>query len=209
MDLQSYLAQQCAIYHVQRGQLPALLGLTNTNKALRRIDALCRGIVADNDLIARMRHSALMQPDDFDAALRTTVAFVRTTYQQRYAAHEAHERSVFVPHLWAQHRPGPPDIPIAAVGLVGLDTFKRLDVPPRLFSGVPASERLAAIERLLQTLDLNQQEHRRLRVAFGPPMFFHYRDTFDHYYTYDMAAHRFVSESSGCPPQPHVVVRLR
>lgn len=69
MLLHTYLAQQCAEHGIRRGQIPALLQLSNANKALRRFDAFVAGGLYDEDLIDRIRRCEPLAGDAFDEVL--------------------------------------------------------------------------------------------------------------------------------------------
>ncbi len=209
MLLADYVALQCAQHNVRRGHLPAALGLGNANKALRRLNALCAGRSPDADLLQRLRQCPLFEPAAIDAAMAATAAAARILHAAHVAHRQVRLRQQFLPHLWVEHRPGRPDCSIACVAVAGLDHFKRVDIPPHVLDIDAIALRLAALTLFIQELPRDIATWRRLNTGFGPPLFFHYRNAFDRYYSYDCGHLCWSAEHKGQPPIPRVSLQRR
>ncbi|MBK7186994.1 MAG: hypothetical protein IPH85_13955 [Ignavibacteria bacterium] len=204
MNLSAYVAQQCARHDVRRGQLPTALGLGNINKALRRLDALCAGEFFDADLLERMRRSRLFAPDDLDAAVAVTINEARAANAACEERAEQLRRERFSPHLWVEHRPGRPDCTLFTLYWAGMNHFKRVAIPQEVLDMVSVEQRLQALTLLIEQLPNDAPTWSRLHYGFGPPLLFHYRITYDAYYTFDLAQQRWSEERSGQPPIPTI-----
>ncbi|MBK6291695.1 MAG: hypothetical protein IPF59_08030 [Ignavibacteria bacterium] len=204
MNLSAYVAQQCARHDVRRGQLPTALGLGNINKALRRLDALCAGEFFDADLLERMRRSPLFVPADLDAAVAVTIDEARAANAACEERAELLRRNRFSPHLWVEHRPGRPDCTLLTLYWAGMNHFKRVAIPQEVLDMVPIEQRLQALTLLIEQLPNDAPTWSRLHYGFGPPLLFHYRITYDAYYTFDLAQQRWSEERSGQPPIPTI-----
>jgi hypothetical protein len=119
MLLAAYLAQQCATHSIRRGQIPALLQLSNANKALRRYDALLAGGLHDADLIARIRACPLLAGDAFEESLEFTRRAIELNARERMLAAELRARRDFRPHLWVIHENTVPSPIYAATSRYG------------------------------------------------------------------------------------------
>lgn len=205
MLLPAYLAQQCAAHSIRRGQIPALLGLTNPNKALRRYDALLEGGLHDADLIARLRACPLLAGEGLDAAIEETRRAIERDARERRLAAELRARRTFRPHLWVIHENTVPS-PIFVVGFFGIDTFKRIELPEHVASDPHVGSQLVALARFLTD---NFRDKGYLWSPFGRPTQVLFRDTYDHSYVFDVATRAFTHELHEPPPIGRALLTLR
>ena len=196
MLLHAYLAQQCATHSIRRGHIPALLRLTNANKALRRYDALLAGGLDDADLLARIRACPPLAGDSLDVAIADTRRACEVNRREAELARELKRRAAFQPHLWVVHERSRPS-PIFVVAMYGIDVFKRVDLPQEIARMSHAGARLVAIASMLRS-GLQQQDY--FCSPFGRPVQVLYRDTYVHSYVFDVESQRFTHELHAPPP---------
>jgi hypothetical protein len=196
MLLHAYLAQQCAQHNVRRGAIPSLLQLSNVNKALRRYDALLHGDLSDADLIARIRACPLLAGDSFDEVLEETHQYIEACKRERKLAAELRARAAFTPHLWVVPENKIPS-PIFVVAMLGVETFKRFEIPEEILSLDSTGDVLIALGSMLK-----DRFHDRAYMAspFGRAVQVLYRDTYDHSYVYDVEQQCWIDELFTSPP---------
>ncbi|MBU3679808.1 MAG: hypothetical protein FGM32_09420 [Candidatus Kapabacteria bacterium] len=190
MRLQAYLAQQCATNGIRRGQIPSLLGFSNSAKALRRYDRLLQGGLEDVDLVARIRACPLLAGERFDEVLEDTRRFIEASRREKALAAELRARAEFVPHLWVIHERSIPS-PIFVVAMLGVDTFKRVELPEKIAAQTSTGQQLVDIAAMLNE---GLRDKAYLCSPFGRPTHVLFRDTFDHAYVYDVQERRFTGE---------------
>ncbi len=205
MLLAAYLARQCASHSIRRGQIPALLQLSNANKALRRYDALLAGGLHDADLIARIRACPLLAGDEFDESLEFTRRAIEANARERALAAELRARRDFRPHLWVIHENTVPS-PIFVVAWFGVDVFKRVELPANVADDPSMGSRLVTLAGWLSD---NLQDKAYLCSPFGRPTQILYRDTYDHSYVFDVAQRCFTHELNEPPPVGRAQLTLR
>ncbi len=205
MLLSAYLARQCATHSIRRGQIPALLQLSNANKALRRYDALLAGGLHDVDLIARIRACPLLAGDAFDESLEFTRRVMEANARECALVAELRARRDFRPHLWVIHENTVPS-PIFVVAWLGIDTFKRVELPETVAQDPSVGSGLVTLARWLSD---NLQDKAYLCSPFGRPTQILYRDTYDHSYVFDVAQRRFTHELNEPPPVGRAQLTLR
>ena len=205
MLLAAYLARQCASHSIRRGQIPALLQLSNANKALRRYDELLAGGLHDADLIARIRACPLLAGDALDESLEFTQRAIEANSRERALAAELRARRDFRPHLWVIHENSVPS-PIFVVAWFGVDAFKRVELPAAVADDPSMGSRLVALTRWLSD---NLQDKAYLCSPFGRPTQILYRDTYDHSYVFDVAQRCFTHELNEPPPVGRAQLTLR
>lgn len=205
MLLDAYLAHQCAIHSIRRGQIPALLGFTNANKALRRYDVLLAGDLRDEDLLHRIRACPQLAGNGFDDAMERTRHKLACDARERRLAQELRTRRLFTPHLWVIHERTVPS-PIFVVAFFGIDTFKRVELPAAVAADDGIGSRLGMLTRFL-TMNLRNPGY--LTSPFGKPVQVLYRDTYDHSYVFDVAERRFTHELHDAPPVGRALLTLR
>lgn len=205
MLLAAYLARQCATHSIRRGQIPALLQLSNANKALRRYDVLLAGGLHDADLVARIRACPLLAGDAFEESLDFTRRAIEANARERAMAAELRARRDFRPHLWVIHENTVPS-PIFVVAWFGVDTFKRVELPAAVADDPSVGSRLVS---LAEWLSDNLRDERYLVSPFGRPTQILYRVTYDHSYVFDVAQRCFTHELNEPPPVGRAFVSIR
>lgn len=196
MLLHTYLARQCATHGIRRGQIPELLQLSNVNKALRRFDALVAGGLHDEDLIDRIRRCEPLGGDAFEEALAETRHQIAVDEQERALHEELQRRAAFRPHLWVIHENRVPS-PIFVVAMLGIDRFKRIELPDEIAALTHTGHIMMEIASMLNE---RLKDPKYLSSPFGKPKQILYRDAYDHSYVYDVAERRFTDEQHKHPP---------
>ena len=149
MQLHEYLAQQCAQHKIRRGAIPSLLHLSNANKVLRRYDALLHGDLSDADLVERIRACPLLAGEHFEEVLDDTRRYVEACRKERLLADELRARAAFTPHLWVVPENKIPS-PIFVVAMLGVETFKRFEIPEEIGSLSNPGDILIALGSMLE-----------------------------------------------------------
>jgi hypothetical protein len=196
MLLDEYLAHQCAIHSIRRGQIPALLQFKNSNKALRRYDALLAGNLHDEDLLDRIRACPLLCGDGLDEALARTKHKRACDAREKAKVQELRARRAFTPHLWVIHERSVPS-PIFVVAFFGVETFKRVELPDIVLAETAIGGRLVTLASFLAD---NLRDPSYLASPFGRAVQVLYRDTYDHSFVFDVAEGRFTHELHEAPP---------
>jgi hypothetical protein len=205
MHLHAYLAQQCAQYKIRRGVIPSLLHLSNESKALRRYDALLRGDLSDADLIERIRACPLLAGEHFDEALEETRRYVDASRKERLLADELRARAAFTPHLWVVPENKIPS-PIFVVAMLGVETFKRYEIPEEIASLSNTGDILIALGSMLKE---RCKDREYMASPFGRVVQVLYRDTYDHSYVYDIEQQCWIDELFTCPPSGQTRIALK
>jgi hypothetical protein len=205
MHLHAYLAQQCAQHKIRRGTIPSLLHISNANKALRRYDALLRGDLSDADLIERIRACPLLAGEHFDEALEETRRYVDASRKERLLADELRARAAFTPHLWVVPENKIPS-PIFVVAMLGVETFKRFEIPEEIASLSNPGDILIALGSILKE---RCNDRAYMASPFGRAVQVLYRDTYDHSYVYDIEQQCWIDELFTCPPSGQTRIAIR
>jgi hypothetical protein len=205
MHLHAYLAQQCAQHKIRRGTIPSLLHISNANKALRRYDALLRGNLSDADLIERIRACPLLAGEHFDEALEETRRYVDASRKERLLADELRARAAFTPHLWVVPENKIPS-PIFVVAMLGVATFKRVEIPEEIASLSNTGDILIALGSMLKE---RCKDRAYMASPFGRAVQVLYRDTYDHSYVYDIEQQCWIDELFTCPPSGQTRIALK
>jgi hypothetical protein len=205
MHLHAYLAQQCAQHKIRRGTIPSLLHISNANKALRRYDALLRGNLSDADLIERIRACPLLAGEHFDEALEETRRYVDASRKERLLADELRARAAFTPHLWVVPENKIPS-PIFVVAMLGVATFKRVEIPEEIASLSNTGDILIALGSILKE---RCSDRAYMASPFGRAVQVLYRDTYDHSYVYDIEQQCWIDELFTCPPSGQTRIALK
>jgi hypothetical protein len=205
MHLHAYLAQQCAQHKIRRGTIPSLLHISNANKALRRYDALLRGDLSDADLIERIRACPLLAGEHFDEALEETRRYVDASRKERLLADELRARAAFTPHLWVVPENKIPS-PIFVVAMLGVETFKRFEIPEEIASLSNPGDILIALGSILKE---RCNDRAYMASPFGRAVQVLYRDTYDHSYVYDIEQQCWIDELFTCPPSGQTRIALK
>jgi hypothetical protein len=205
MHLHAYLAQQCAQHKIRRGTIPSLLHISNANKALRRYDALLRGDLSDADLIERIRACPLLAGEHFDEALEETRRYVDASRKERLLADELRARAAFTPHLWVVPENKIPS-PIFVVAMLGVETFKRFEIPEEIASLSNPGDILIALGSILKE---RCNDRAYMASPFGRAVQVLYRDTYDHSYVYDIEQQCWIDELFTCPPSGQTRIAIK
>jgi hypothetical protein len=205
MHLHAYLAQQCAQHKIRRGVIPSLLHFSNANKALRRYDALLRGDLSDAVLIERIRACPLLAGEHFDEALEETRRYVDASRKERLLADELRARAAFTPHLWVVPENKIPS-PIFVVAMLGVETFKRFEIPEEIASLSNPGDILIALGSILKE---RCNDRAYMASPFGRAVQVLYRDTYDHSYVYDIEQQCWIDELFTCPPSGQTRIALK
>jgi hypothetical protein len=198
MPLPLHLQKQCALHGITRGELTALLGLRNVNKVLRRWDALMQG-AEDADLLDRIRACPQLAGEDFEAVVTEWNLQRERSRQEQLRVQEMKARRAFVPHVWIEHERHRPEHPFFVIAMLGIDHFKRIDLPDEIQACEESGQRLWMIKELIDRILDENTEGRLLNGPFGRAVTFFYRDTFDTAYAYNAAERRFLDHR---PYQP-------
>lgn len=209
IELKMYFSERCSALRIQRGQIPALLNLTNPNKALRRFDAFLDGGYDDEDLIARIRATTEFGGEEFDRILEEARHRQRCNQRERELADELRARREFVPHVYVDHENRVPR-PIFAVAFAGgAHVFKILALPDHILAIEDLAQRRSAVEHFLTDYITNPPERNLLRSPFGNATRMLYRETYDTYVIFDLAAMAFTGTGEGSPRPGRVVWRVK
>lgn len=109
---------------------------------------------------------------------------------------ELQRRAAFRPHLWVIHENRVPS-PIFVVAMLGIDRFKRIELPNEIARLTHTGHIMMEIASMLNE---RLEDPKYLSSPFGKPVQILYRDTYDHSYVYDVAERRFTDEQHKHPP---------
>lgn len=152
---------------VSRIGLVQMLGYRNTNKGLRRIDALLQSGSGNKELLAKIAEALGIEREKMTKALTETHELIR---QQR----EAYERNRFKPHIYVQHSLSRPRS-ITIVGCLGVGRFKFISVPLEIIA-LPLQQQIEPISALIKQ---HYREKEGKCPMFGEIIGYIYRHSFD------------------------------
>ncbi len=208
MTIDQYLEKEWTAHGIARGRIPALLGFSNPNKALRRYDAFLAGAFDDADMLSRLRSCSLLAGDGFDQALAESIAKQELERRERALEQELKDRRSFVPHLYAEHEKRIPEHPFFAIAFLGINHFKRIDVPEEIMNIEDTGQRLLAVKEFIDNLVDAYMELRVLGGPFGKVLRFLFRDTFDVAYVYDINERAYTDVRTSAPPEQRVSLTI-
>ncbi len=195
----------------RRNDLPALLGFpasTQPAKCLRRVDAICSGNMSDTDMIERIVGSAL--GSDELASVITQLRHLETVdrHEREFLA-DYLARKAFIPHIHAIHERRIPEHPFFAIAFLGIDHFKRIDLPSHIIEMGTIGEQLQAVWEFMDHISTSPDYHRITGGPFGRATSLLFRDTYDHSYVYDVATRKFIGEYEGVPRTGTATITLK
>jgi hypothetical protein len=209
MNIALFLERQCALNDIRRGQLPSILGYKNSSKALRRFDAFVAGNYHDADMLQRLRASLLLCGEGFEEALAFSIAEQRREREERECCEELRARREFIPHLYAMHERNRPEHPFFAIAFLGINTFKRLDLPEQLHTCTDLQEFLHACREAINQVMSNHSRSLLLAGPFGKAIAFECRFTYDISVIFDLQTQSFTGIQHSNPSNKKAVVTLK
>jgi hypothetical protein len=200
-QLGDHVTQQLSLLGLRRSDIPRLLGFaatTNPAKCLRRVDAVCHGDIGDTDIVDRLIASPLGGD-----VVSTIIAQLRhldaVDSQEQALLDERRARAEFVPHIHAMHERRIPEHPFFAIAFLGINHFKRVDLPASILQMTNTSAQLLAVWDLMDEICTSEEYYRITGGPFGRARTLLYRDAFDHAYVYDVASRAVIEEINGVP----------
>lgn len=197
MNLSQYLTTRLRELGLKRGDLPKLLGYTNPNKCLRNLDRLLEGDVNQLELIKRLGESRL-GGRPFEVVMTNQVKTWELEREERRRVQELKERMSFVPHLHFIHERSVPS-PIHVVCFIGVNHFKRLEIPDYILNTTDELTRLNLLDSFIMEYLRNPPDHRLTHSVFGKVVQILYRFEYDKSYVFDIEKGLFVDVHFGVP----------
>ena len=197
MSLSSYITTQLRELGLKRGDLPRLLGYTNPNKCLRNLDHLLSGDFNQTLLIQRIQESPI-GGETFLSELDREKNKRRIDQQEREKVQELKDRKSFVPHLHFIHERNVPS-PIHVVCFIGVNHFKRLELPDYVFEITDEDQRVQVVEGFLRDYLLNPPTYQYINSVFGRVRQILYRIEYDRSWVFEVSENRFIGEHHGVP----------
>lgn len=197
MNLSQYLTTRLRELGLKRGDLPKLLGYTNPNKCLRNLDRLLEGDVNQLELIRRLGESRL-GGRPFEVVMTNQVKTWELEREERRRVQELKERMSFQPHLHFIHERSVPS-PIHVVCFIGVNHFKRLEIPDYILNTTDELTRLNLLDSFLVDYLRNPPDHRLTHSVFGKVVQILYRFEYDKSYVFDIQKGLFMDVHFGVP----------
>ena len=197
MNLSQYLTTRLRELGLKRGDIPKLLGYTNPNKCLRNLDRLLEGDINQLELIKRLGESRL-GGRPFEVVMTNQVKTWELEKEERRRVQELKERMSFVPHLHFIHERSVPS-PIHVVCFIGVNHFKRLEIPDYILNTTDELTRLNLLDSFLVEYLRNPPDHRLTHSVFGKVVQILYRFEYDKSYVFDIQKGLFMDVHFGVP----------
>ena len=197
MSLSSYITTRLRELGLKRGDLPKLLGYTNPNKCLRNLDHLLGGDFNQTLLIQRIQESPI-GGESFLFELDREKNKRRIDQQEREKVQELKDRKSFVSHLHFIHERNVPS-PIHVVCFIGVNHFKRLELPDYVFEITDEDQRVQVVEGFLRDYLLNPPTYQYINSVFGRVRQILYRIEYDRSWVFEVSENRFIGEHHGVP----------
>lgn len=197
MNLSQYITTRLRELGLKRGDLPRLLGYTNPNKCLRNLDHLLGGDFNQTLLIQRIQESPI-GGETFLSELDREKNKRRIDQQEREKVQELKDRKSFVPHLHFIHERNVPS-PIHVVCFIGVNHFKRLELPDYVFEITDEDQRVQVAEGFLRDYLLNPPTYQYINSVFGRVRQILYRIEYDRSWVFEVSENRFIGEHHGVP----------
>ena len=191
MTIASYLEGRCSLHDIRRGSIPSLLGLKNSSKALRRYDAFVSGEYHDADMLDRIRGSPLLYGTGFEEALAFSIAAQKHEREEQALHMELRRRRSFVRHIHVEHERTRPEHPFFVIAMLGIDHFKRIDLPREAHATTDVRRFLELCSTTIRTVSEEGIAPQVQRGPFGAPVAFVCRFTYDISFIYDVASASF------------------
>jgi hypothetical protein len=177
-------------HNKKRGDIPSLLGLTNANKALRRIDAVLSGNLQDEDMIKRLRSSSCFGGPGLEDALRGTSRKIEIDENERIITKELRHRQAFRQHGWIET-----DLkgrnPPRGIICIAIPTTKFIYLPDEILTN-GEGDILSRVGSYFNQLIDDKNSKVSESSIFGEPVRILFRDTFDHCYVFDIKLRAFI-----------------
>ena len=185
MNLSQYITTRLRELGLKRGDLPRLLGFTNPNKCLRNLDRLLEGDIKQSELIRRLGESRL-GGRPFEVVMKNQVKTWEIEKEEKRRVQELKDRKSFVPHLHFLHERSIPS-PIHVVCFIGVNHFKRLEIPEYILNTSDELNRLNLLDSFIMSYLRNPYPDRRLTCGpFGQVVQILYRFEYDKSYVFDV-----------------------
>jgi len=208
MRVATYLRTQIAKKGIRRGDIPALLGFTNVNKTLRRLDAFLEGRVEDAALLDKLISAGIFVRSEYEPLFQADYQSHLRAANIRSLEMEILRRNAFVPHIWIEHEERIPN-QIFFVAFIGIQHYKRIDLPPSIHLIGTPQDKLRAVTLFIEEYVANPPQFHQLKNTFGKATHFLYRDTYTHSYVYDLHARAFVGERETAPNIPVATISVK
>lgn len=195
----------------RRSELPALLGFPATTqpaKCLRRVDAICAGNMSDTDMIDRIVTSAI-GGEDVANVIKQLQHLETVDRRERELLADRLAREAFIPHIHAIHERRIPEHPFFVIAMLGIDHFKRVDLPSHIIELTTIGEQLQAVWEFLDHVCSSADYYRITGGPFGRATQLLFRDSYEHAYVFDVATRNFVGEYEGVPRTGTATVTLK
>lgn len=186
---------------MRRSDLPAILGFPATTqpaKCLRRVDAICAGNMSDTDMIDRIIASEI-GGEDVANIIEQLQHLETVDRRERELLADRRAREAFIPHIHAIHERRIPEHPFFVIAMLGIDHFKRVNLPSDIIELTTIGEQLQAVLEFLDHVCSSADYYRITGGPFGRATQLLFRDSYEHAYVYDVATRYFVGEYDGVP----------
>lgn len=208
MTIASYLERQCALHGIRRGRIPSLLGYANSSKALRRYDAFVGGDYHDATMVERLRACPAFSGEEFEQALATSIAEQQRDREERARSDDLRRRAAFVPHILVEHERTRPEHPLFMIALLGIDHFKRIDLPTEVRREKDIHTFLGQCREHIAGVMQEGTTSQVVRGPFGRPVAFVCRFTYDLSFVFELATGSFTDVRYQAPFRPHAEVSI-
>jgi hypothetical protein len=192
--LNDYVQDCLQKYNRCRGDIPEMLGLTNTNKALRRLDAVLSGNLQDEDMIKRLRSSSCFGGAGLEDALRGTTRKIEIDEHERILTKELRHRQAFRQHGWIETDLKGGKAPRGII-CIAIPITKFIYLPDELLTN-GEEEILLRVGRYFNQLIDDKNSKVNESSIFGEPIRILFRDSFDHCHVFDIKRRRFIGTKS-------------
>ena len=189
--MQEYIKSQMQKHAIKRGQIPGLLGYTNSAKGLRRFDALLAGKLEDKQFIESMRKSTYFGGPKFEKALQA-VAHKQSIDRQEYQlTRELRFRKQFRPHGWIETDLKGGREPRGMI-CMAIPKTKHIHLPDELFERKKGNILTKVRKYFIKLIEDSESKVNQCTI-FGEPVRILFRDRFDHCHVFDIRSREFVS----------------
>lgn len=192
--LKEYIQQCIAQHGLKRGEIPRILGFTNSNKALRRFDAVLSGNVSDVDFIKRLRNSSYFGGPGLESALQGTIRKQVIDEQERNLTNELRHRRAFCRHGWIETELKGANPPRGMI-CMAIPKTKYIHIPDEVFRNRRGNI-LSIVGKYFNQLIDDQESKVNQCTIFGEPVRILFRDSFDHCHVFDIKRRSFVGKRS-------------
>lgn len=188
--LKEYVLHCLKMQNKKRGDIPHMLGLTNTNKALRRLDAVLSGNLQDEDMIKRLRSSLHFGGVELEKALKSTARKIQIDEHERIKTKELRHRQAFRQHGWIET-----DLkgrnPPRGIICIAIPITKFIYLPDEILTN-GEGDILSRVGSYFNQLIDDKNSKVSESSIFGEPVRILFRDTFDHCHVFDIKLRAFI-----------------